>query len=168
MSLVRRFLLLAFALVAGLWLWSLIFPSPEKVIRKHLEKTARAASFKANEAPLERIGNIAEFANCFAPEVELKLDTPVSGGQSMTSRNDIMRFAGAARNQTSALQVEFLDPSLRLAADKQTAAVDLTVRARVPGDRDYFIQEMKFYLKKNGRGWLIYRVESVKTLSAAY
>lgn len=168
MSLARRFLLLGVGLVAGLWLWSVVFPSPEKAIRKHLEKTAHAASFKANEAPLERIGNIAEFANCFTPEVELKLDAPGAGNQAMSTRSDIMRFAGAARNQTSALQVEFLDASLRVAPDKQTAAVDLTVRAKVPGDRDFFIQEMKFYLKKSGRSWLIFRVESVKTLSAIY
>jgi len=77
-----------------------------------------------------------------------------------------MRAAGLARNMGNSFQVELLDASLSVAPDKQTATADLTARAKVPGDRDFFIQEMKFYLKKNGRGWLIIRVESVKTLSA--
>lgn len=161
----RRLALILLVLVAGLWLWSMIFPSPEKAIRKHLVKTARTASFKANEGAVERMGNIAELAGCFSPDAELKFETPGTGTQSITGRADIMRAAGLARGMSNALQVDLLDASLSVAPDKQTATVDLTARAKVPGDRDFFIQEMKFYLKKFGRSWLIIRIETVKTLS---
>lgn len=156
----------ALLVLAGLWLWTVLFPSPEKAIRKHLEKSARCASFKADEGAMERMGNIAELANCFSPDAELKFETPGSGMQSITGRADIMRAAGLARGMGNALQVDLLDASLSVAPDKQSATVDLTARAKIPGDRDFFIQEMKFYLKKFGRAWLITRVETVKTLSA--
>lgn len=166
MKLARRLLLFSLLLIVGIWLRSVFFPSPEKAIRKHLVKTARAASFAANEGAVERIGNIAELAGCFSSDAELRFETPSGGTQTITGRSDIMRAAGLARSMGNAFQVDFPDVSLVVAPDKQTATADLTARAKVPGDREFFIQEMKFYLKKSGHRWLIIRVESVKTLSA--
>lgn len=167
MKLARRLILLVLLLAAGLWLWSVFFPSPQKAIRRHLEKIARTASFKATEGAVERIGNIAEFGNCFSKEAEVQFEMPGGGNQTLAGRNEIMRAAGLARTYGSALQVELLDSILTVAPDRQTATVDLTVRARIPGDRDFFVQEMKLHLKKIGRAWLIVRAETVKTLSAA-
>lgn len=167
MKLAVRLILVLLAVAAGFWLWSVLFPSPEKAIRQHLEKTARAASFKANEGPMDRLGKIGEFGKCFSPDVEVKFESPGGGSQSLSGRNDLMRAAGGARTQASALQVDFLDASVVVAPDRQTATVDLTVRATIPGDRDFFVQEMKLYLKKSGRSWLIIRAETVKTLSDA-
>jgi len=167
MKLAWRLILLVALLAMGLWLWSVFFPSPQKAIRRHLEKTARLASFKANEGAMERLGNIAELAKCFSKDVEVKFETPGGGSLTLAGRDDILRAAGLARTSGSALQVEFLDAILTVSPDQQTAAVDLTVRARIPGDRDFFVQEMKFQLKKIGRAWLIIHAETVKTLSAA-
>lgn len=167
MRLAVRLTLLLLAGALGLWLWSAFFPSPEKAIRQQLERTARAASFKANEGPMDRLGNIGEFGKCFSPDAEVKFESPGGGSQSLSGRNDLMRAAGVARGLASALQVDFLDASLAVAPDRQTATVDLTVRAIIPGDRDFFVQEMKLYLKKIGRAWLIIRAETVKTLSDA-
>lgn len=166
MSRTRRLVLLIVVLLAGLWFWSMLFPSPESAIRRQLDKTARAASFKENEGAIERIGNIAALAGCFSADAELKFETPGGGTQTVSGRSDIMRAAGLARGMTSSLQVEFLDASLKVDPDKQTATVDLTARARVPGDRDFFVQEMKLYLKRFGRSWLIIRLETLKTLSS--
>ena len=167
MKFARRLFLLMTLLAAGLWFWSVLFPSPQKSIRRHLEKTARLASFSATEGAMERLGNIAEFAKCFSRDVEVRFEPPGGGSQSLTGRDDIMRTAAMARTYGSILQVEFLDAILTVEPDQQSATVDLTVRARIPGDRDFFVQEMKLHLKKLGRGWLISRAETVKTLSAA-
>jgi hypothetical protein len=165
MKLARRLILVVAFLAAGWWLWSVFFPSPQKAIRRHLEKTARLASFRATEGAMERLGNIAEFAKCFSQDVEVRFETPGGSSQSLAGRDDILRAAGLARNYGNALQVEFLDSILSVAPDRQTATVDLTVRARVPGDHEFFVQEMKLHLKKIGRAWLIIRAETVKTLS---
>ncbi len=165
MKLSRRLILWLGLVVLGGWLWSVIFPSPEKAIRQHLAKTARAASFQANEGPMDQLSNMAGFAKCFSPDAEVKFESPGVGPQSLSGRDDLLRAAGVARGLGPALQVEFLDAFVTVASDQQTATVDLIVRATVPGDRDFFVQEMKLYLKKFGRAWLIIRAETVKTLS---
>ena len=167
MKLGRRLVLLLGLAVLGWWLWSVFFPSPEKAIRQHLARTARAASFSANEGPMDRLGKIGEFGQCFSPDAEVKLESPGSGGQSLSGRNDLMRAAGVARTLATALQVEFLDAFLTVASDHQTATVDLIVRATIPGDRDFFVQEMKLFLKRFGRSWQIIRAETVKAVPDA-
>ena len=49
--LVRAVAFLALAAL-GVWLWLVLFPSPETVVRHHLEKLARRASFSADEGEL--------------------------------------------------------------------------------------------------------------------
>jgi hypothetical protein len=49
--------------------------------------------------------------------------------------------------------------------DKQSAVADLTVEAKVSGERDPIVWEMKFTLRKTDGQWLITRVETVRTLN---
>ena len=63
------------------------------------------------------------------------------------------------------LSVEFLDINIILGSDKSTAVANLTARAKVTGEKEYLVQELRFILKKIGRAWLINRIETVKTLS---
>lgn len=166
MKILVRLLQWLAVVVLGFWLWSLIFPSPEKVIRKHLEKTARTASIRAEETPFQRIGNIRAFADCFSETVEVRFETPGGGRQELSGREEIMRVAGLVRGMGGNLQVDFLDVSVALAPDKQSATVNLVARAKIAGDGEFFVQEMKILLKKFGRSWLIVRAETVKTLTA--
>lgn len=166
MKFARRWLPLLLFLILLYWLGTVFFPSPEKAIRQHLQKTARTASFKENEGAVERLANIADFGKRFSEDVQVQFETPGGGTQSLTGRLDIMRAAGVARGMTTALQVEILDPSVTISPDKQTATADVTVRAKVPGDREFFVQEIKLQLKKFGRSWLIVRAETVKTLTS--
>jgi hypothetical protein len=39
------------------------------------------------------------------------------------------------------------------------------VQVQAAGDKDYYVQEMKFTFQKIGGDWLITRVETVRTLS---
>lgn len=165
MKLLWRSLWLLAVIGLVLWLWSVFFPSPEKVIRKQLAGVARTASFGGNEGPLARAGNIAELGGYFSADVEMILEVPDRGPLALTGRDEITRAAAGARSSYSALEVEFHDVSVKLAQDKQTATADVAVTGRTPGDRDFFVQEMKFVLRKIKGHWLIIRVESVKTLS---
>ena len=47
MKIVFRFFLLAALAALGVWLWFVLFPSPEKIIRARLTKLARTASFSS-------------------------------------------------------------------------------------------------------------------------
>jgi len=164
---VRRILALIALLALGLWLWSVLFPSPEKVIRKQLATVAQVASFPGNEGPLTKARNAAKLADFFSTDAQVAFDVPGHGQQVLTGRNEIQQTALAARSALASLAVEFLDVNVTVAADKQSAEVDLTARAKVGGETSAYVQEMKFVFKKIEGQWLIVRVETVKTLSYA-
>jgi hypothetical protein len=52
MKIVFRLVLAVALLAFGVWLWFVLFPSPEKVIRKRLTGLAHTASFSSNEGNL--------------------------------------------------------------------------------------------------------------------
>ena len=47
MKIVFRIVLLAALAALGVWLWTMLFPSPEKIIRQRLDAVAQRASFAA-------------------------------------------------------------------------------------------------------------------------
>lgn len=166
MKALQRIILLAILGGIGFWLWTVFFPNEEKLVRKHLHNTAQAASFSGAQSPLAQLGSIAEFSGYFSPEVELDFDVPRQGHFTLQGRGEIMAVATRVRDRTSALKVDFLDVTVELSDDRQSATAVLTARAQIPGERDFLVQEMKFSLKKTKRRWFIHRVETVKTLSA--
>jgi len=167
MKIVGRFLGLLALLALAVWLWSVLFPSPEKIIRKQLAAIAQVASFAGNEGPLTKARNAAKLADFFSGDALVTFDAPGHGQQVLTGRNEIQQTALGARSGLASLAVEFFDVNVTLAADKQSATVDLTARARVGGEASAYVQEMKFVFKKIEGRWLITRVETVKTLSGA-
>lgn len=167
MKWVRRVLLGLVLLALGFWLWSVLFPGPEKIIRKRLAALAADASFAGNEGPMVRAAKIARILGFFSLDAEITFEAPGRGGQSLRGREDIRQAALAAHSNLSSLKVEFLDVNVTLAPDKQSAVVDLTARGRAGGDPGTFVQEMKFTFQKLDGKWLIIRVETVKTLSRA-
>jgi hypothetical protein len=165
MKFVRRFLTLLALLALGLWLRSVLFPGPEKIIRRQLAAAAKIASFAGNEGPLTKVRNASKLAGYFSLDAQVTFDAPGHGQQMLSGRNEIQQTAMGARSAISSLAVEFLDVNVTLTADKQSATVDLTAKARVGGDSSAYVQEMKFVLKNINGQWLIVRVETVKTLS---
>jgi hypothetical protein len=167
MKIVVRLLLAAGLIVLGFWLWTVLFPGPEKLIRKRLAEVARLASITPGEGLVSQGLRIQGLVNCFDPQAELRFDLPGRSQYTITGRDEMIEYAGAARRNLRSLKVELLDPNLTLSPDKQSAVVDLTARVKIPDERDFFVQEMKFTLKKINGEWLIIRVETVRTLSQA-
>ena len=165
MKLFLRICLLA--VVAGLafWLWTVFFPNPETVIRKRLDKVAKLVSFGSNEGNIVRAANVMQVSGYFATNIEITVDTPSQSRQTLTGRDELTQALMAARSMVKGLDVDFIDQTITLAPDKLSATVSLTGKARVPGDRDLLVQELKFYLQKIDGAWLIVRVETVKTLT---
>ena len=165
MKLFLRICLLA--VVAGLafWLWTVFFPNPETVIRKRLDKVAKLVSFGSNEGNIVRAANVMQVSGYFATNIEITVDTPSQSRQTLTGRDELTQALMAARSMVKGLDVDFIDQTITLAPDKLSATVSLTGKARVPGDRDLLVQELKFYLQKIDGTWLIVRVETVKTLT---
>jgi hypothetical protein len=163
-KLVRILAALALVIIA-IWLWRFFFPSPEHVIRSRLSELATAVSVEPGEGNFRKVLHLQKLPDFFTPDVAVVADIRGYPPVSVEGREDIMRWIMGARQNWSWLKVEFLDVNVTLAADKQTAVVNLTGKATVPGDRDFFVQEFNFMFKKVDGKWVIYRIESVKTLS---
>jgi hypothetical protein len=160
-----RLVLLAVVVAAGVWLWTVFFPSPEKVIRHRLAEIARLASFNANENPLAALGGAQKLAGFCSPDLQVKLAAPANVEHTFESREEIAQSDLAARSQFGALKVEFVDVLVTLAPDKQSAVADLTARTQSSGSSDLNVQEIKFTLKKIEGQWLVTRVETVRTFT---
>ena len=160
-----QIILVAILVGLGVLLWRTLFPNPSRVIRNRLVELARAASFSLKEGLVAKAFNTEQFAGYFDNNVEVVVDVPSGAPQSFNGRAELMQAVMAVRSAIGSLSIEFLDINVTLSPDKESAEVDLTGKAKVPGERDFFVQELKFTLKKIGREWLINKVETVKTLS---
>jgi hypothetical protein len=164
MKIIIRIVLLAALTALSIWLWTVLFPSPETVIRKRLTELARTVSSSANESELTRLAAARSVAGFFAANVELNVDLPELGQRTM-DREEITQVALMARSRAGGVQVKFPDINITVAPDKQSAVADLTVETNVSGERESVGQEMKFTLRKTDGQWLITRVETVRTLT---
>ena len=165
MKIVLR-LIVAIALVAlGVWLWTILFPSPEKVIRKQLAKLAQDASFSQNENDLVKMADAQSVADFFTDNVEVNITAPGHEQEMLTGKGEIRTAALASRQQASALDVKFPDVNVTVAPDRNSATADVTVDAMVSGERDAVIQELKITFQKIDGHWLISKMETVEGVS---
>ena len=68
MKIVFRFVLLAALMALGVWLWFVLFPSPEKIIRQRLTELARTASFSSGEGNLARLAAAKDIWPAISPQ----------------------------------------------------------------------------------------------------
>jgi hypothetical protein len=160
-----RLVLLAVIVALGAWLYSVLFPGPERAIRKQLTKVARLASIKPDQGLLSRGANIQELANCFDSRIEITLDLRDGSKHSVTGRDGIIEAAKLAHGHFRMLQIDFLDMNVALSPGQESATVNLTAKASSSEERDFQVQEFKFTLKKINGEWLISSIETVRTLS---
>jgi hypothetical protein len=167
MKRVVQIVVFAAAVALGFWLWTVFSPSPEKVVRSRLEDLARTISFKSGSGNIANAYSAQKAADFFTPDVDV--DVNLAGYEPITlhGRDEVLQIALAARSRLTALKVEFPDMNVTFGPDGQTAKVNLTGKANIPGERDISAQEFNFQLKKVDGKWLIFHVETVRTLSSA-
>jgi len=165
MKIVFRLLLLVGLVALGFWLWTMFFPSPEKIIRQRLGEMAKRASFTVNENALARLGAAQSLAGYFSTNAEVHIDTREAGQHDLIGREQIMQTVVAAQSVLGSMKVKFLDVAVTIAQDQQSATADLTVDANVSNQPDAIVQEMKITFQKISGQWLMTRVETVRVLS---
>ena len=165
MKTVYRLVLLVALVAAGVWLWTILFPGPEKIVRKRLAQVAAEASFNSGENPLVIAARSENLASRFSTNVEVNLNAPGFERLQFSGRADITQAAAGARVHLSGLKVEFPDASVTVGPDKKSAVADVAVKVQAAGQKDIYVQEMKFTFQKIGGDWLITRVESVRAPS---
>jgi hypothetical protein len=160
-----RLVLLAVLGVVGFYLWRWLFPDPELEIRRRVQEVAQLASFANNEGPLAKAANAHKLTTYFSLDATVVVEGSGQPQIRISGQQELLQTALAARQNLASLKVEFLDVTVALSNAKQAAQVNLTARARVPGERDELIAELNFFFKKIEGDWLITRVETVRTLS---
>jgi hypothetical protein len=159
-----RLVLLGTVVMAGVWLWLFLFPSPEKVIVRQFAKLARAASARPGEGALPRLIGAQTVGNFFATSVEINIDLPAHQRNDTLTRDDVVQAVMAIQS-SGGMTIKFPDVNVTVGPGAETAEADVTVEAQVQGEQDMMVQEMKFTLRKIDGKWLITRVQTVRTLS---
>jgi hypothetical protein len=165
MKMLLRLILVVAAAALGFWLWTIFFPSPEKIIRRQLTDLARDVSFSPDENNFIKIAHAQAVADFFATNVEVDISVPEHEQQSLAGRDEITQAVLASRQQLTALAVKFPDVNIAVAPDKNSATADVTVDATVSGERDAIVQELKFTFEKVDGQWLIDKVETVRVVT---
>jgi hypothetical protein len=161
-----RILLFAALVGLGIFAWRYFFPSPERVIRSRLLNLAETVSFKENDGNISRIYKADKVGDFFTLDVEVTVDVRgYAMSHTINGRTEIKQALLAAHSRVKGLRVQFLDINVTLQPDKETAVANLTAQADIAGERDFHIQELNLTLKKVEGKWLIFKIETVKTLS---
>ncbi len=163
----RRILLATVVAVVAFWIWNTFFPGPEKAIRRRLAEITRNATIAPGEGNITVTARAWRLANCFTTNAYFEIEWPERTERATYERDEIMRLLLGARTTVgNSFKIELLDPNISISADKRTAIVEVTLRATIPSDANYVVQELKMYFEKIDRKWFIRRVETMKTLSS--
>jgi hypothetical protein len=164
MKIAVRIVLFAVIAGAGFWLWTILFPSPEKIVLKKISSLAATANVNSGDGNITRAAKVSDLIGYFSTDAQIVVDVAGFGHGSLNGRDEIRESAAAGFTRLKSLNVKFLDATPKVAADKQSADVNCTAEIHVNDSKDFGVQELHFQFKKIDGEWRITRVETVKTL----
>ena len=151
-------------LLLGVWIYRILFPSDERLIRQLLADAAETAAVKPNENPLFKIAGASKLVGFFSPDAVLKLDVAGVDTRTLDSPDELRQAVTAARASLQEAKFQLHGVQVNVGQDLQSATAQLVTIAYLNGSGDPMVQELKMQLKKIDRRWKISRVETVKTL----
>jgi len=158
------YILIAAGLLAlGFWAFRLFFPSDEKLIRKLLAAVAQTASLNPNDSALVKLAGANKLAGFFTADVIINLDVSGWRQRAIKGRDELVELAAAARANLQEATIQLHDIVVEVAANRETATVQLTALTNINGSADPIFQLLRMRLKKIDRDWKISYVDSLKT-----
>ena len=151
-------------LLLGVWIYRILFPNDEKLIRQLLAEAAETAAVKAEENPLLKIAGASKLVGFFSLDAVLKMDVAGLDTRTLDNPDDLRQAVTAARASLQEAKFQLHGVQVNLGPDSQSATAQLVAIAYLNGSGDPMVQELKMQLKKIDRRWKISRVETVKTL----
>lgn len=165
MKVVFQLVVVTVLTVAGILLWSYLFPSPQHIIRARLNTLAHVASFDSQQGILAGFTAAHDVGDFFSTNVEVDLNMPGNPDVTLTGRDQIVQTIMRTHATVNELKVDFPDLNITIGPDKLTATADLTIRAQIDGDGNSVAEEMKFTFQKIDGQWLITHIETVQVLT---
>ena len=159
-----RIVVSALLIAGAIWIYQILFPSDEKLIRKLLSQAAEAAAVKPNENPIFKLAGANKLVGFFSPDAELKVDISGTGIRSISGRDDLLQAVTAARAVLQEAKIQLHEVHVNVDPDRQSAGAQLVASANLNGDADPLVRELKMQLRKIDGRWKIVRVETVKML----
>jgi hypothetical protein len=165
LKIIIRIILIAALAALGVWLWTVFFPSPQKIIRQQLAGLAADISFSQSQNDLVKMARAQNVASFFAGNVTVNVTVTGYDQQTVMDHDEITQAMLASRQRATDIDLKFPDVNVTVAPDKTSATADVTVDATVSGERNAILQEMKFTFEKTDGHWLINRVETVQVVT---
>jgi hypothetical protein len=159
---VLKIIPIVFVLALSVWIYQILFPSDEKLIRQLLAKAAETAAVKANENPLFKLAGANKLAGFFSLDAVLKVDVAGVDTRTINSWEDLVQAFSAARAGLQEASFHLHEVHVNVNPGQQSADAQLVATAYLNGSADPLVQELKMQLKKIDRRWKISRVETVK------
>ncbi len=151
-------------LALGVWIFRILFPGDEKLIRKLLAGAAETAAIKPNENPLSRLAGANKLVGFFSSDAVLNVEVSSVDVRSISGRDDLLQAVTAARATLQEAKIQLHQIHVNVDPDKQSATAQLVATAYLNGGSDPLVQELKLQLRKIDGHWKITQVETVKTL----
>jgi hypothetical protein len=151
-------------LMSGIWIYRILFPSDEKLIRQLLAEVAQTAAVKPNENPMFKIAGGNKLVGFFSPDAVLKMEVAGVDARTLDTPDDLRQAVIAARASLQEAEFQFHEVLVNVGPDSSSATAQFVATAYLNGSGDPLVQELKMQLKKIDRHWKISRVETVKTL----
>ena len=146
----------------GVWLFTVLFPGDDALIRRQLARLAQTVSVPPRTSPLARLAKGQKLGGFFTPDVVVRLKGAGSELGDIQGREQLTQMVMAAQTRIQQAQIQFLDAELEVGADRESGTAHLTVLAHVNGDHNPAVQELKFSFRKTDGRWRIALVETVE------
>jgi hypothetical protein len=159
-----RLVMLCLLAAAVWWGWRHFFTGEEARIRSMLADLSEVVSVPTKESAFQTLASANGIQNHLLPEIVVNVDVPEMGHKEFSERTELMQAYMAARTLMPGLKVELLDPQIKVASDRRSATVEVTLKATQPGKKDLLAQEIHMTLQKPDKNWRVSRVETVQVL----
>jgi hypothetical protein len=146
--------------VAGYFLWTWTHPTPEKAIRKQMEKLAETLVSKPGEGNFARVAAINKTLSFFTPNVYINGEGIPQVNESIQGQTELQQALFAARSRLDGA-ITFSEAHVIVGPDATNARVNFHAIARLSGQNEPYSQDLKAEFVNSEGKWLISRVDPI-------
>ena len=157
-----QLILVAALIAAAYFVWTWMNPTPEKAIRKQMEKLAETLQSKPGEGNIARVASINKTLSFFAPNIYINGEGIPQVNDSIQGHSELQQALFAARSRLEGA-VTFHEVHVIVAPEATNARVNFRAVARLAGQSDPYSADLKAEFIKVNRDWLISRVDPIGT-----
>jgi hypothetical protein len=150
-------------LLAGLAVWWIWPEDDARAIRRQLNTLAQLWTYGPDESPIAKQRAIGRSKALLSQDVVLEINLQRHPTVRVNGRHALMEGVQQIRFGVRQLEVRLLDIQVELLPDRRHANASMTLSARIGTELEQEYQELKAALERNDDGWVVTRVQTVKT-----